>query len=96
MIRTIRTCDKCGEEMTTPGQIEQFWAVGVQIRNLDPMGSRGWSSPIDGLSLEVCRPCLKSFGILAKKDADPPPPPPEETIGDLVRRILEMAEEGAA
>ena len=87
-IKVTYICDKCGAEQPT---INQFWTVGVAVKS-------GNSAPIDqfndsfvpGKSIQVCRPCLESFGLYVspKKKQNPDYNPP--SIEDLFREIIEI------
>ena len=81
-ITTIYKCDKCGNEQTTG---EQFWTVHLSI-------SCKYFSDSRQKEIEVCRPCLESFGILvpAEKAKTLPPPP---TVEDLIREIIAMVQD---
>lgn len=83
MIRTIYKCDKCGNEQ---GESEQLWTVGITASTVY------CSTTIPYRKIEVCRPCLESFGICVtkKKDVEPPKPP---TVEELIREIISMVTE---
>ena len=82
-IRTIYTCEKCGAEQLTG---DQFWTVGVQA-NHHAYSPQVWQF-VTGKSLQVCRPCLESFGIhvQTKPNEEPAPVP---TVEELIREIIE-------
>lgn len=84
MIRTIYKCDKCGNEQKDKNQ---FWTVKVNVTSgdLPYLGSLV-------KSIEVCRPCLESFGInvIEKKNA---PTPKHPTVEELIREIINMVTE---
>jgi hypothetical protein len=86
-VRTIYKCDKCGGEQDTEAQ---FWIVGVVA---DHIGHKpncyAPTSFVEKMSMQVCRPCLESFGIyvqIKKNEPDPPVPTTEELICEIVRR----------
>lgn len=86
--KVIYKCDKCGAEQETSGQ---FWTVGVKASPYDFSRDLFVS---DKHVMEVCRPCLESFGIHVQakpKDQPQPPTPPtlEELITDIVLRTME-------
>lgn len=84
--KTIYTCDKCKSEQLTP---EQFWTVGVQANHY-PTAS-GTYDFVEGKKLEVCRPCLESFGIYVRtRENEPKPTVP--TVEELIRQILELVQ----
>lgn len=79
MITTIYKCDKCGNEQDTD---EQFWTVGITARTK-------WHQDMDATerSIQVCRPCLESFGIHVSQKKDKPLPAPP-TVEELIREII--------
>ena len=82
MITTIYKCDKCGNELPSK---EQFWTVEI-------ITSSVYNSRHSEAVIEVCRPCLESFGINVPKDkAKILPPPP--TVEDLIREIISLVQE---
>lgn len=84
--KVIYTCDKCGAEQLTH---EQFWTVGVQANHFG--ATVGPYDFVDGKKLEVCRPCLESFGIhVTTKKNEPQPKPP--TVEELIREIIERCQ----
>lgn len=81
-VKTIYICDKCQNEQPTA---EQFWTVGVSANVHTYVGDHF----VEGKSMQVCRPCLESFGIYVRQkpnDATPPPAPP--TVEELIREIV--------
>lgn len=86
--QVIYKCDKCGSEQATA---DQFWTVGVKASPLNYPHDMFVSNKH---VMEVCRPCLESFGIHVQptpKDQPQPPAPPtlEELISDIVLRTIE-------
>jgi len=84
-VRTIYQCDKCGKEQGTP---EQFWNVGVFAHTNDSWVA-GRKEAVGNHKIQVCRLCLESFGIYAKKAPDAAPiahPTTEELIREIVER----------
>lgn len=89
-VRTIYTCDKCGKEQDNN---KQFWSVGVGATCLETRYSGGsimdWS--VKDKTLQVCRPCLESFGIhvIKRKDETIPNklPTTEELIVEILSRV---------
>jgi len=80
-ITIIYKCDKCGNEQTTK---DQFWHVEIVTSH--------YSSKCIQKEIDVCRPCLESFGINVpeeKEEALPPPP----TVEDLIREIISLVQE---
>jgi hypothetical protein len=80
---TIHTCDKCKQEIR---DINQKWVLKVTADSYYTL-SRFQSTPLK--ELEVCRPCLESFGIHVKTKPTPDTPPPptvEELFTELVQR----------
>lgn len=61
-VRTIYTCDKCGSEHDSA---KGFWRVGIMASPYDRPSS--YTTTTTGAEMQVCRPCLESFGIFAKK-----------------------------
>jgi hypothetical protein len=85
-IQTIYKCDKCGAEQDT---YEQFWAVGIAALHFPLNTERSF---LADKSIQVCRPCLESFGIhVTKKPSAPVPKPP--TVEELIREILQLCGE---
>lgn len=79
MITTTFKCDKCKGEQSDQ---KQFWTLGVGYAHYP-------TKPVIGqtLSIQVCRPCLESFGLLANPAVKPPSPPPP-TTEDLIIEVL--------
>ena len=81
-IKTIYTCDKCGNEQTGNNQ---FWVVGV-VANTVAYGINSREF-VNDKSMQVCRPCLESFGIhVQKKPEEKQPELP--TLEELIREII--------
>lgn len=84
-VKTIYTCDKCGEEQLTPAQ---FWTVGVtatcQLYSSDVY--------VKGKVLQVCRPCLESFGIhVTHRPGAVKPATIAPSTEDLIREIVQRS-----
>ena len=77
-------CEKCGHVQSTP---EQFWELLVHVEHY-PNGDRvnKWQTP--KFKMQVCRPCLESFGINVQKKAEGPTPV-YPTIEDLITEIVQ-------
>lgn len=86
MITTTYKCDKCGKELDSAGQL---WHVGVSAQSINNKLIVGLF--VEGKSMQVCRPCLESFGIFVQKRRDEPEPPSPPTIEDLIREIIAEA-----
>ena len=83
-VKTIYTCDKCGNEQENPGQ---FWTVGVSAT---PSFHPASNSFVPGKHIHVCRPCLESFGIHVQKKPEHEENPPQiPGIEDLIREIVQ-------
>jgi len=84
---TIYKCDKCGEVQPNNGQ---FWTVGIKAQCQGGGYSGDYKTAWyigDQYKMEVCRACLESFGIYAKKrEAQPAQPAP--SLEDLIREIV--------
>jgi hypothetical protein len=86
MIKVTRHCDKCKAEVD---EKEQFW--NMEIRCYEGSYKTDFQTPVK--TLQVCRPCLESFGIhVIRKDNEKPKPVP--TIESLFKAILELAQGG--
>ena len=83
MIKTIYICEKCGHEQLTD---QQFWKVGVQAHPINYPHTA--NSFVTGKTMEVCRPCLESFGIHVQQKQDGPAQP-VPTVEDLIKEIIE-------
>lgn len=82
-IKTIYTCDKCGNEQDKP---DQFWTVGVSASS----GSMPTNYFVQDKSMHVCRPCLESFGIHVRKKAEDAQNPPKiPSVEDLIRELVQ-------
>lgn len=82
-VKTIYTCDKCGSEQDSS---DQFWTVGVSANCATYPAD--WF--VTGKSLQVCRPCLESFGIhVQKKPEHAESPPTIPSVEDLIREIMQ-------
>lgn len=91
-ITTIYKCDKCGAEQAIPSMDSpvQFWQVKISSRpyplqQFQPYGT----APV---TINVCRPCLESFGINVTKQKDKPAPPPP-SVEDLIREVIALCTE---
>ena len=82
MVKIIYICEKCGHEQLTG---DQFWTVGVQATHHNDAASPGCY--VAGKSLQVCRPCLESFGIYVRQKPNEPPVPIPSTE-ELIREII--------
>lgn len=86
-VKTIYICDKCGSEQDSS---KQFWTVGVTATcsiHPDPHGYRRF---VEDKYLQVCRPCLESFGIHVQTRPEHKDNPPQiPTIEELIREIVE-------
>ena len=83
MIKTIYICEKCGHEQLTD---QQFWKVGVQAHPINyPHTAHSF---VTGKTMDVCRPCLESFGLHVQKKQDGPAQP-VPTVEDLIKAIIE-------
>jgi hypothetical protein len=81
-VKTIFICDKCGNEQL---DANQFWTVGVTANH----ATYATATYVEGKSLQVCRPCLESFGIHVhvRHDELMSAPP---SVEDLIRQILAL------
>lgn len=89
-VKTIYTCDKCKGEQETD---DQFWSVGVVARaDYNKKLDTGYTTYVSNMSMQVCRPCLESFGIhvTKKKDTVSPSNIPEPTLEDRIRELVEF------
>ena len=82
---TIYICDKCGEEQP---KSDQFWTVCVKA-SISGCGD----DFVKDKHMQVCRPCLESFGIHVQvkpkdKDNHPAIPSVEDLIRELVQRCI--------
>jgi hypothetical protein len=85
-VRTIYKCDKCGAEQD---ESEQFWKVMISAQIINYYGS---SYPVK--DIQVCRPCLESFGIHDQRPVAVKETAPAPSVEDLIRQIMEMVTEG--
>ena len=86
-IKTIYTCDKCKNEQESQ---QQFWSVGI-VANCPPSESSTYT--ITGLTIQVCRPCLDSFGIYVSEKKRKESGIVYPTIEDLFREILDICKD---
>jgi hypothetical protein len=88
-INIIKTCDKCGVVVK---EKEQLWTVGITANcggtNASP--SSRLNPYVTNMSMEVCRPCLESFGIHVQHKKDMPLPSEQPTLEDRIREIIEL------
>lgn len=83
-IKTIYTCDNCGNEQEKP---DQFWVVGVNATHILSAPNKEF---VSGKHMQVCRPCLESFGIHVQKKPDHEQNPPQiPSVEDLIREIVQ-------
>jgi hypothetical protein len=82
-IRTIYTCDKCGEEHDTSNN---FWNVGVMAHSMNYSPSD--KTFVKDKSMQVCRPCLESFGIYVTTKVNMPAPPAPPAVEELIRDLI--------
>lgn len=87
-IKTIYTCDKCGGEQFSS---QQFWTVGVWATCSVVISPTTTGEKIEDKRIQVCRPCLESFGIHVKVTAGENISPP--TTEELIREIIERAQQ---
>ena len=80
-ITTIYKCDKCGNEQASDWQ---FWHVGITIFTQH-------ISKYTEQEIDVCQPCLESFGINVPDEKVKTLPPP--TVEDLIREIITLVQE---
>ncbi len=82
-VKTIYICDKCGNEAADS---KQFWTVGVTANCHTSLAGHF----VTGMSMQVCRPCLESFGIHVQKkpkeEEAPKIPTLEEAIIEIIHR----------
>ena len=87
-IKTTYICDNCGAEQNTP---DQFWTVGVNATPIRyPFKTDEY---VNGKILQVCRPCLESFGIHVQKKPSEPEKPVPTTAELLVQLISQISVE---
>jgi hypothetical protein len=80
-VTTIYKCDKCGAVQNTDNQ---FWTIGVTAKSRE----RTSDSFVQGKSMEVCRPCLESFGLFVSKKIEEAPEYNPPTLEELIREII--------
>ena len=85
-VKTTYTCDKCKKVQEEKGDL---WHVGISVNCGKPASYT--NAP---LRMEVCRPCLESFGIYMKdKDTGSivtdPIPTLEALIEEIVQRCID-------
>ena len=88
--RVIKMCDKCKKEV---GHSEQFWTIGVRGACTLPASYRMHYENADyfeDMKMDVCRPCLESFGIHVMKKADVEPPQ-KPTLESVILEIVKNA-----
>ena len=81
-VQTIYKCDKCSKEQPT---MVQFWEISISAKAIDdPYPGRQTAT------IQVCRACLESYGIYAKKETKEAvgysPPSTEELILEVLGR----------
>ena len=87
-VRFLYICDKCGNTQETENQ---FWTVGVTASH--GKHPEGRNIYVKDKYVQVCRPCLESFGIhVQQKPSDPPKPKPP-TVEELIREIISLVQE---
>ena len=85
------TCEKCGAEQLSS---DQFWHVGVIANTIDYDLAHAHNRYfVKDKIIEVCRPCLESFGIHVQQEEQATPPLSYPTIEELIRQIVEMVKE---
>ena len=94
-VKTLYTCDKCGSVQETA---DQFWTVGVTANHgMHPEAQNLYVNtvtiPLDK-HVQVCRPCLESFGIHVMQKPSDPPKPQLPTVEELIREIISLVQEG--
>jgi hypothetical protein len=88
-VKTLYICDKCGGVQETAGQ---FWTVGVTANHGMHPGARNLY--VKDKHVQVCRPCLESFGIHVMQKPSDPPKPQLPTVEELIREIISLVQEG--
>lgn len=84
-IVTIYKCDKCGCEQHTS---DQFWTVGIIADHFQYSSRRNF---VKDMNIQVCRPCLESFGIHVMTKPEPEHRKP--TVEDLIGEIISLYKE---
>jgi len=77
----ICICDKCGNEQETT---DQFWTIGITATH----GLYTSNDYVAGKSMQVCRPCLESFGIHVQKKPQEAEQPKIITTEELIRELV--------
>ena len=93
-VKTLYTCDKCGSVQETA---DQFWTVGVTANHgmhQHPYQAEARSLYVKDKHVQVCRPCLESFGIHVMQKPSDPPKPQLPTVEELIREIISLVQEG--
>ena len=84
-IKTIFICDKCKCEQLTD---DQFWHVSVKAGT-----AKYGLYTVAKMEIQVCRPCLESYGIhvtqVKPPAVQPEVPTLESVITDIVQRAME-------
>jgi hypothetical protein len=88
-VKTLYTCDKCGSVQETA---DQFWTVGVAANH--GVHSEARNLYVKDKHVQVCRPCLESFGIHVRQKPSDPPKPQLPTVEELIREIISLVQEG--
>ena len=81
-ITTIYKCDQCGKEQFDK---KDFWELAVVYRT----DYVSWNPDRSDLKMQVCRPCLETFGIVIEPKEPPIAQP--MTIEDLIYEIANQA-----
>ncbi len=89
-VKTTYTCDKCKKEVDKESDL---WELGIEARN---KGSSSFSSFkitikdfVRGQSIEVCKPCLESFGLYVTEKTPEKEKALELSVEQRIRLILE-------
>jgi hypothetical protein len=88
-VKTLYICDKCGGVQETA---DQFWTVGVTANHGMHLEARNFY--VKDKHVQVCRPCLESFGIHVMQKPSDPPKPQLPTVEELIREIISLVQEG--
>lgn len=81
----IRECDKCKRKVEKD---EQFWALNLRAQERSTR-YKNIEDEYPTRSIDVCRPCLESFGIYTRNKPEPEKLTPPG-IEAMLREILSL------
>ncbi len=85
-IKTIYHCDRCKKEVA---KLDDLWELGIEARCKSLNYGISIKDFVHGQSMDVCRPCLESFGLYVTEKTPEKEKALELSMEQRIRLILE-------